>query len=253
MTDSFPVPPAEEPDPHAESEASDSRRKIWIVAALVILVAGAAGLWLGTRQRDDATLVDGATDGMDPSLDPALDRGQDPTDPASQLPEGVELTEAEVYFAGSDGRLYAESRELPAATPAERARLLVAALLSGPKDGASSGLRAPLPAGSRVEQVYLLGTTAVLDLRPPEPKTTNPDETAPVGQPTPAEARLRRLSYGSEQELLAVYSLVNTVVLGVEGIDAVQLLWDGRQPETFAGHVDTTRPLGADPSYLASN
>jgi hypothetical protein len=248
LTESFPVPPAEEPDPQAESEASasGSRRTIWIVAALVVLVAGAAGLWLGTRQRDDTTAVEEKTDG---TLDPAQDDVQDPT---SELPEDVELTEAVLYFAGSDGRLYAESRELPVGTPAERARLLVAGLLSGPEGGASSGLRAPLPAGSHIEQVYLLGTTAVLDLRPPAPRAANPDETPPAGPPTPAEARLRRLSYGSMQELLAVYSLVNTVVLGVEGIDSVQLLWDGRQPETFAGHVDTTRPLSADPSYLAS-
>lgn len=251
MTESFaaPEPPSSEsPDP-AEGQPTGntgSRTRLWIVAAVVILVAGAAGLWLGGRQRQaDPGVADG-TGTEDVATKATAQDEEDET-----APEDVETAEAELYFAGDDGRLYAERRELPVGTPAERARELVAALLMGPESGSSSGLRSPLPAGSRVETVYLLGTTALLDLRPPEPKL-NEDGSQPEGPPTAAEARLRKLSYGSKQELLAVYSLVNTVVLGVDGIDSVQILWDGRQPETFAGHVDTTRPLAADPSYLAS-
>ncbi|MDA8017220.1 MAG: GerMN domain-containing protein [Thermoanaerobaculia bacterium] len=240
MTDPFSVPTPEEPDPQGEAanDTGSRSKKAWIIAVLVILAAGAAGLWLGTRQKHgDGTQVQGFE-----------------TDPASHAPDEtaeVPLRDAELYFVGSDGRLYTENRELPDGTPAERAHSLVDALLTGPRGGASSELRSPLPAGTRIEAVYLLGTTALLDLRPPEPES-DPDEAKPVGPPTPAEARLRKLSFGAKQELLTVYSLVNTVVLGVEGVDTVQLLWDGRQPETFAGHVDTTRPLAADPSYLVT-
>jgi hypothetical protein len=203
---------------------------------VVILVAGAAGLWLGTRQRrapdQDSDLATMPSD--------LSDTANDEVSPPEMLP-------GDLYFPGADGRLYAERRDLPDGTPQERAQVLVEALLLGPAQGAASGLQAPLPPGTRIEKVYLLGTTALLDLRPPEPAASQTE-----GPPTPADARMRRLSYGSKQELLSLYSLVNTVVLGVEGVDEVQILWDGRQPETFAGHVDTTRPLAADPRYVAS-
>lgn len=255
-TDSFPSPPEDDPKP-SETGRSDepageggsqetgsrktgARNTLWMVAVLVIVAAGVAGLWLGRSRTVDTA---------EPPPGPST--VAEAPDEDDEVPEDVELAPAELYFAGADGRLHAERRELPAGPPAERALALVAALLAGSEDGGSSGLRSPLPKGSRVEAVYLLGTTALLDLRPPEPPA-DPDAPDSVGPPTPAEAKLRRLSYGSKQELLAVYSLVNTVVMGVEGVDSVQILWDGRQPETLAGHVDTTRPLGADPSYVAS-
>ena len=255
-TDSFPAPPQKDPPPTdgetgspgaagsktTGSKETESKKTAWIVAALVIVVAGVAGLWLGGRPSSDLDESDPLTDSATVATAPEAD---------AELPDDVEMAPGDLYFAGGDGRLYAERRELPVGTPAERARSLVAALLAGPED-TRSGLWAPLPAGSRVEAVYLLGTTALLDLRPPLPPT-DPDAPEPVGPPTPAEAKLSQLSYGSKQELLAVYSLVNTVVMGVEGVDSVQILWDGRQPETLAGHVDTRRPLAADPSYIAGN
>ena len=257
-TDSFPQP---HHDPRTSDESRDefgpgtvnseppsdrprSSKALWVTAALVIALAGAAGLWFGRQsgKSTDAVPSDPSTGGVT-----AAETRDDPSKP----PVGVELAPAELYFAGSDGRLHTERCELAVAPPAERARSLVEALLAGPSEGARSGLRSPLPAGSRVEAVYLLGTTALLDLRPPEPPSA-PATEASAGAPTPVEAKRSRLSFGSKQELLAVYSLVNTVVMGVEGVDSVQILWDGRQPETLAGHVDTTRPLGADSSYLAS-
>lgn len=223
------APTAHGPQPENRS------KKPWIIALVVVLAAGAAGLWLGTRQRQ--------APGEDADI--ATTSSQAP-DTASDVPP-AELVPGDLYFPGADGRLYPERRDLPAGTPQERAQVLVEALLLGPAEGAASGLRAPLPPGTRIETVYLMGTTAVLDLRPPEPAVSGTE-----GPPTPAEVRLRRLSYGSKQELLALYSLVNTVVLGVEGVETVQILWDGRQPETFAGHVDTTRPVAANPRYVAS-
>jgi hypothetical protein len=48
---------------------------------------------------------------------------------------------------------------------------------------------------------------------------------------------------GTTAEMLALYSLVNSVVTNVEGARALVVLWNGRQPRTFGGHIDTTRPL----------
>ena len=60
----------------------------------------------------------------------------------------------------------ASSSRALAPTPAERAKALVEALLTGPTT--DSNLRSPLPAGCRLETVFLMGSVAVLDLRPPE-------------------------------------------------------------------------------------
>lgn len=224
-------PGAEESSGGGDGSSGSVFRQPWIVGAVIVLLAGVAGLWLGTTQRTD----DDAANADDAIVEA----------PDVPLPEETETSPGELFFPGSGGRLYGEQRELPVGTPAQRARVLVDALLAGPTND-DSGLRSPLPAGTRLETVYLMGTTAVLDLRPAEA-----DEDSAEGPPTPAEARRRQLSYGSKQELLSLYSLVNTVALGVEGVDSVQLLWDGRQPKTFAGHVDTTRALAADSSLVA--
>ena len=47
-------------------------------------------------------------------------------------------------------------------------------------------------------------------------------------------------------ELLRVFGMVNTVLANDERARAVVLLWNGSQRQTFAGHVDTSRPLVAD-------
>jgi hypothetical protein len=57
---------------------------------------------------------------------------------------------------------------------------------------------------------------------------------------------------GSTVELLTLYSLVNSVVENVPGARAVVVLWNGRQPRTFGGHIDTTRPLLPAPDLATS-
>ncbi len=48
-----------------------------------------------------------------------------------------------------------------------------------------------------------------------------------------------------------LYSLVNTVLLNTPEANRLVVLWNGRQPETFAGHIDTARPLAARPNLIA--
>ena len=47
---------------------------------------------------------------------------------------------------------------------------------------------------------------------------------------------------GSLDEIFTVYSIVNTLTDNLPAITAVQLLVDGRQVDTLAGHVDVRRP-----------
>jgi hypothetical protein len=48
---------------------------------------------------------------------------------------------------------------------------------------------------------------------------------------------------GSTEEMQRVYSLVNSIVMNVPEARRVALLWNDQQRLTFAGHLDTSRPL----------
>jgi hypothetical protein len=56
---------------------------------------------------------------------------------------------------------------------------------------------------------------------------------------------------GSDAEMQAVYSLVDSIALNVPEAQRVVLLWNGTQRVTFSGHLDTSRPLSPDRSLLA--
>jgi hypothetical protein len=51
---------------------------------------------------------------------------------------------------------------------------------------------------------------------------------------------------GSLDEIFTVYSIVNTLTDNLPAIAAVQLLVDGHQVDTLAGHVDVRHPLAKD-------
>jgi len=48
---------------------------------------------------------------------------------------------------------------------------------------------------------------------------------------------------GSQDELLTVYSIVNALTSNLPAVTAVQLLIDGKEVETLAGHIDLRQPL----------
>lgn len=135
----------------------------------------------------------------------------------------------DLFFPGTGGWLLAERREIAAsAESVDRITAVVESLLAGPT---GSGMRAPLPDAANVRKIYLAENgLAYLDFESPE-------NTPPAS--------------GSQREMLTVYSLVNTVLLNFEQLDGVVLLWNGRQLKTFAGHVDTMRPLAANPDLIA--
>jgi len=192
-----------------------------------------------------------------------------PADQPSEDPGAVVATAdqptvpASLYFLGEDGWLHGVEVEAPAEDGEGRIRALVDALLAGPREG-EGFLAPPLPAGAHLDGVYFLDASSVaLDLRlqlaPPVAGEEDgsgdelEDETAeeqPIPQ-LPAETASFYGRVGSKQELLAVYNLVNTVALGSEAVEKVVLLLDGKQPETLAGHVDLTRPLRPDPTWIS--
>ena len=48
---------------------------------------------------------------------------------------------------------------------------------------------------------------------------------------------------GSMNELFTVYTIVNAITTNLPDVQSVQLLIDGREVDTLAGHVDLRRPL----------
>ncbi len=168
--------------------------------------------------------------GPEQTVDAATEPGGVVASPSGEDTAASEVLAADLYFPGTGGRLLAERREVPeSAEPTERISAVVETLLAGPS---GSGLHAPLPDGVSVRKVYLVESgLALLDLESPE------------SAPPPAS--------GSLGEMLTVYSLVNTVLLNFEELDRVVLLWNGRQLKTFAGHLDTMRPLAANTDLIA--
>jgi hypothetical protein len=55
---------------------------------------------------------------------------------------------------------------------------------------------------------------------------------------------------GSLGELLTVYAIVNAVTTNLPSIQRVQILIDGKQADTLAGHVDLRRPLEGSDSLV---
>ena len=192
-----------------------NRQVVLIVIAILAVFGGLVGVVLYQRGAGD-----------DAGVEPA---GEDPS-AVGEVATGDATLVVDLYFPGG-GRLVAERHELAVGEAAtERIAAVVEALLAGPRGAA---LSAPLPEGVGIRQIYLgEGGTAFLDIESVE------------GAPPPAA--------GSQREMLTVYSLVNSVVLNFDDIDQLVLLWNGRQLETFGGHLDTMRPLVANPDLIAA-
>ncbi len=139
------------------------------------------------------------------------------------------LIPATLYFPGPEGMLHSEQVEIPSGSPEKRIRGLVEQLLAGPGD---RRLWSAFPEGVEVAAVYVGSEpVAYVDLHRRD------------SGPPPAA--------GSLQETLAVFSLVNTVVLNVSEVDRLVLLWNGNQRASFAGHVDTGKALAPQLSLVA--
>jgi spore germination protein GerM len=56
---------------------------------------------------------------------------------------------------------------------------------------------------------------------------------------------------GSTDEFLTIFTVVNALTLNLPAITAVQLLVDGKEVDTLAGHVDLRRPIAKNLAWLA--
>jgi len=127
--------------------------------------------------------------------------------------DGMRLKSVEQDVAYGDGAA-AQAQEIVKAQIAPAAPPLVSAV----------------PAGTTLRALYLTsGGSAYVDLSR-EVVTAHPG--------------------GSLDELLTVYSIVNSLTVNLPAVTMVQVLVDGKEVDTLAGHVDLRRPLAKNTSWV---
>lgn len=147
--------------------------------------------------------------------------------PGFTTPAGREAT---VYFADPRWtRLLPEVRRLPAGLDTVGSiDALVRVLAEGPREGGAP----VLPATARLRGAYLgEDGLAIIDFEP-ELDSFEPG--------------------GASGELLTVFSLVHTLTENVPGIRSIQILVNGEERITLAGHVKISKPLEPDPQWTSA-
>jgi len=130
---------------------------------------------------------------------------------------------ARIFFTTDGRHLSAEFMELSRdLTPYERITRLLNRLTRGP---ASKYFEPILPENTTLRGVYVVDDEAIVDF------TRNLE---------------KNFRGGIINEMLIVYSIVNTVILNVEGVTRVQILIEGEVKPSLGGEIDISAPLGAN-------
>jgi hypothetical protein len=143
-------------------------------------------------------------------------------------PSAARRITATLFYIAADGlRLVPTKREvLYGSTVEEQARYLIDAQL-GP---APEGLTTAMPSNVTLRNVFV---------------TDNGDAFVDFS----AELRLQHPG-GSLNEIFTVYTVVHALTTNLPAIHAVQVLIDGHEVDTLAGHVDLRRPLPPATQWL---
>jgi spore germination protein GerM len=176
----------------------------FVALTLVAAVSAGAGTWVAVRYL------------MTPAPPPQSAAA------AAQAAAGEgRRIKATLYYIAADGlRLQAAERDVAYAdgTP-DQAKRILEALVAPPPPGMVSAI----PPGTALRGVYLAeGGDAYVDF------------TAALRANHPG---------GSLNELLTVYAIVSSLTTNLPAVTAVQILIDGHEADTLAGHVDIRRPL----------
>lgn len=184
------------------------------LGALVVAALVGTGAWaLMTYVNRTETAV---TDPL-----PAGRTEEEPQQPARRIT-------ATLHYVAEDGlRLVTVTREVPFGdTTAEQARHILASQL----EPAPEGLLTAIPAGVTLRGVFVSASGQAFVDFSPELRTGLPG--------------------GSLHELFTVYSIVSTLTVNLPALASVQILIDGREVDTLAGHVDLRRPLPRSAQWL---
>jgi hypothetical protein len=176
------------------------------IAVLAIVVGLAVVVWL----------VLGGARRQPPSADPSVPAASSGGQPGPERKINVTL----FYVAGDGLALVGASREIAFGEPiAEQARHIIEAQLGA----APEPLLSAVPEGTSLKAVFVGEQgDAFVDL--------SGDVTA-------------KHTGGVLDELFTVYAIVNALTVNLPAVTRVQILIDGREVDTLAGHVDLRHPL----------
>jgi spore germination protein GerM len=177
-----------------------------LVIGAIATLAIAGGWWLAARVSSRRTSAAQAR----------------PTTPAgTTVPADARKITATLYFVSEDGMaLVGVQREVPfGETVLDQARQIVTSQLAV----APGPLVSAIPSETTLRALYLTERgDAFVDLS--------------------ADARTRHTG-GALDELFTVYTIVNALTTNLPAVKRVQILIEGKEVDTLAGHVDLRHPL----------
>jgi hypothetical protein len=151
-----------------------------------------------------------------------LSRHPSPQVPVRQAPVGT--VSVSLFFSSPDSRgLVREAREI--ADCGGDLSVCVRDVLEEVKNGPLGDLAPTIPANSIFRSLHIQGDTAVINL---------------------GKDFIEGLPKGSSAELLAVYSMVNTITFNFPSIKRVRFQVEGLDVTTLGGHLDISKPLEPD-------
>ncbi len=149
---------------------------------------------------------------------------------AAAVEDGRKI-KAHLFYVSDDGtRLTGVERDVPYAdqTVAQARRIIEAQL--APVD---APLVSAIPTGTTLRAVFVTESGAAFVDLSREVTAAHPG--------------------GSLNELLTIYTLVQALTTNLPAVTSVQLLVDGQEVDTLAGHVDIKRPLPRADEWVAEN
>lgn len=192
-----------------------SHLRAFLVAFVVAMLAVGITAWLVLRGSMDSWLA------PDPIVPPAAEVPvADSTGPHIK---------ARLFYVAEDGaHLVSVERDVPYSNQtAEQARVILQAQI----EAVEAPLVSAIPAATQLRAVYITPQgEAYVDLSQ-DVSTAHPG--------------------GTLNELLTIYTVVHALTVNLPAVTAVQILVDGREVDTLAGHVDLRRPLATHLQLVA--
>jgi spore germination protein GerM len=151
--------------------------------------------------------------------------------PAAPATEDVRKIKAHLFYVSGDGtRLTSVEREVPyAEQTVSQARRIIEAQIAP----VEAPLVSAIPAGTTLRAVFVTEQGAAFVDLSREVAAAHPG--------------------GSLNELLTIYTIVQALTTNLPAVTSVQLLVDGKEVDTLAGHVDIKRPLPRADEWVAEN
>jgi spore germination protein GerM len=111
---------------------------------------------------------------------------------------------------------------------AEQARRIIEAQLAAPPEPMASAI----PAGTTLRRVFVTKAGELYVDLSPELRQNHPG--------------------GTTSEILTVYAIVSALTTNLPAVTSVQILIDGKEVDTLAGHLDLRRPIEQDLKWVTN-